>query len=76
MRRLFWAAMGVALISMVFAGCKKETTYTVQVTATKGGTVEGQNGEYNPPVEHVVRTGDNLWKIAKKYFHYCPIHRC
>ncbi len=46
MRRLFWAAMGVALISMVFAGCKKETTYTVQVTATKGGTVEGQNGEY------------------------------
>ena len=46
MKRLFWAAMGVALISMVFAGCKKETTYTVQVTATKGGTVEGQNGEY------------------------------
>ncbi|MBO7496970.1 MAG: hypothetical protein J6T98_10480 [Salinivirgaceae bacterium] len=46
MRRLFWAAMGVALISMVFAGCKKETTYLVQVTATEGGTVEGQNGEY------------------------------
>ena len=22
----------------------------------------------NPPVEHVVRTGDNLWKIAKKYY--------
>lgn len=38
--------MGVALISMVFAGCKKEPTYTVQVTATEGGTVEGQNGEY------------------------------
>ncbi len=46
MRRLIWAAMGVALISMVFAGCKKETTYTVRVTATEGGTVEGQNGEY------------------------------
>ena len=47
MRRLFWAAMGVALISMVFAGCKKEDpTYLVQVTATEGGTVEGQNGEY------------------------------
>ncbi len=48
MRRLFWAAMGVALISMVFAGCKEEEepTYTVQVTATEGGTVEGQNGEY------------------------------
>ena len=24
--------------------------------------------ELNPPVEHVVRTGDNLWKIAKKYY--------
>ena len=47
MRRLVWAAMGVALISMVFAGCKEEeSTYTVQVTATEGGTVEGQNGEY------------------------------
>ena len=46
MRKLFWAAMGVALISMVFAGCKKETTYTVQVTAAEGGTVDGQNGEY------------------------------
>lgn len=47
MRKLFWAAMGVALISMVFAGCKKdEPTYMVQVTATEGGTVEGQNGEY------------------------------
>jgi hypothetical protein len=39
--------MGVALISMVFAGCKKdEPTYMVQVTAAEGGTVEGQNGEY------------------------------
>ncbi len=47
MRRLFWAAMGIALISMVFANCKEEEpTYTVQVTATEGGTVEGQNGEY------------------------------
>ena len=47
MRRLFWAAMGVALISMVFAGCKKEDhTYSVQVTSTEGGTVEGQNGKY------------------------------
>ena len=47
MRRLVWAAMGVALISMVFANCKKEDpTYSVQVTATEGGTVEGQNGEY------------------------------
>ena len=47
MRRLVWAAMGVALISMVFAGCKKdEPTYMVQVTAAEGGTVEGQNGEY------------------------------
>ena len=48
MRRLFWAAMGVALISMMFANCKKEEdpTYLVQVTATEGGTVEGQNGEY------------------------------
>ena len=47
MRRLFWAAMGVALISMVFAGCKKEDhTYSVQITSTEGGTVEGQNGKY------------------------------
>ncbi len=46
MRRLVWAAMGVALISMVFAGCKEDPTYSVQVTATEGGTVEGQNGEY------------------------------
>ena len=47
MRRLFWAAVGVALISMVFAGCKKEDhTYSVQVTSTEGGTVEGQNGKY------------------------------
>ena len=47
MRRLVWAAMGITLISMVFAGCKEEEpTYTVQVTATEGGTVEGQNGEY------------------------------
>ena len=47
MKKLLWAAMGVALISMVFAGCKKEDpTYSVQVTAAEGGTVEGQNGEY------------------------------
>ena len=47
MRKLFWATIGVALISMVFANCKKEDpTYSVQVTATEGGTVEGQNGEY------------------------------
>ena len=39
--------MGIALISMVFANCKKEDpTYSVQVTAAEGGTVEGQNGEY------------------------------
>lgn len=24
--------------------------------------------ELNPPVEHVVRTGDNLWNISKKYY--------
>ncbi len=36
-----------ALLTTVFAGCKKdEPTYMVQVTATEGGTVEGQNGEY------------------------------
>lgn len=47
MRKLLWATFGVALISMVFAGCKKdEPTYTVQVSATEGGTVEGQSGEY------------------------------
>ena len=47
MRKLLWATFGVALISMVFAGCKKdEPTYMVQVTATEGGTVEGQSGEY------------------------------
>lgn len=48
MRRLLWAAIGVALISMLFANCKKEEepTYMVQVTAAEGGTVEGQNGEY------------------------------
>ena len=46
MRKLLWATISVALVSMVFAGCKKEPTYTVQVTATEGGTVEGQNGEY------------------------------
>ncbi len=47
MRKLLWATFGVALISMVFAGCKKdEPTYMVKVTATEGGTVEGQNGEY------------------------------
>ena len=44
---MLWAAIGVALISILFANCKKEDpTYSVQVTATKGGTVEGQNGEY------------------------------
>ena len=46
MRKLLWATFGVALISMVFAGCKNEPTHTVQVTATEGGTVEGRNGEY------------------------------
>ena len=47
MRRLFWAAMGITLISMVFANCKKEDpTYSVQVTAAEGGTIEGQSGEY------------------------------
>lgn len=47
MRKLLWATFGVALILMVFAGCKKdEPTYTVQVSATEGGTVEGQSGEY------------------------------
>ena len=46
MKRLFWAAMGVALISMVFAGCEKEPTYSVRVTAAPDGTVEGKNGEY------------------------------
>ena len=49
MRRTFWAAIGVALISMVFVACEKEKedpTYLVQVTATEGGIVEGQNGEY------------------------------
>lgn len=48
MRRLVWAAMGVALIAMVVASCKKEDvpTHLVQVTAAEGGTVEGQNGEY------------------------------
>ena len=35
-----------ALLATVFAGCKKEPTYTVRVSATEGGTVEGQNGEY------------------------------
>ena len=36
-----------ALLATVFVGCKKdEPTYMVQVTATEGGTVEGQNGEY------------------------------
>ena len=54
MRRLFWAAMGVALISMMFANCKKdEPTYMVQVTAAEGGTVEGQNGEYKEGEEVV-----------------------
>ena len=48
MRKLLWATFGVVLISMVFAGCKKEEepTYMVQATATEGGTVEGQSGEY------------------------------
>ena len=46
MRKLLWATFGVALISMVFAGCKKdEPTYMVKVTATEGGAVEGQSGE-------------------------------
>ena len=36
-----------ALLATVFAGCKEdEPTYMVQVTATEGGTIEGQNGEY------------------------------
>ena len=46
MKRLFWAAMGIALISMLFVGCEKEPTYSVRVTAAEGGNVEGQNGEY------------------------------
>ena len=37
----------VALFAAVFAGCKEdEPTYMVQVTATEGGTIEGQNAEY------------------------------
>ena len=36
-----------ALLATVFVGCKEdEPTYMVQVTATEGGTVEGQDGEY------------------------------
>ena len=52
MRRAFWAAIGVSLISMVFVACEKEKeekedpTYLVQVTAAEGGIVEGQSGEY------------------------------
>ena len=30
--------------------------------------VKKAGSQLNPPVEHVVRTGDNLWKIAKKYY--------
>lgn len=46
MRRAFWAAVGVALISMLFVNCKKDPTHLVQVISTEGGTVEGHNGEY------------------------------
>ena len=35
-----------ALLAIVFVGCKREPTYKVLVTATEGGTVEGQNGKY------------------------------
>ncbi len=50
---MLWAAMCIALISMVFANCKKDEneekevrTYLVQVAAAEGGTVKGQSGEY------------------------------
>ena len=60
MRRLFWATIGVALISMVFANCKKdEPTYMVQVTAAEGGTVEGQKGEYKEGEEVVFKAIPN-----------------
>jgi hypothetical protein len=47
MRKLLWATFGVALISMVFAGCEKDKPkYTVQFVATEGGTIDSQSGEY------------------------------
>lgn len=38
----------LAAVATIFVACKKDApTYSVQVTAAQGGTVEGQNGEYN-----------------------------
>ncbi|MBO7432272.1 MAG: hypothetical protein J6U13_00820 [Salinivirgaceae bacterium] len=37
----------LAAAATIFVACKKDDpTYSVQVTAAQGGTVEGQNGEY------------------------------
>ena len=37
----------LAAVATIFVACKKDDpTYSVQVTAAQGGTVEGQNGEY------------------------------
>ena len=37
----------LAAVATMFVACKKDDpTYSVQVTAAQGGTVEGQNGEY------------------------------
>lgn len=64
MRKLLWATFGVVLISMVFAGCKKdEPTYMVKITATEGGTVEGQSGEY--------KEGENVVFTAVPADGYC-----
>ena len=50
MRKILWATISVALISIVFEGCKEKEEsipkYNVQFVATEGGTIEGESGEY------------------------------
>ena len=47
---------------------KKAAPAPAEKKAAPAPAKKKAGSELNPPVEHVVRTGDNLWKIAKKYY--------
>ncbi len=47
---------------------KKPAPAPAEKKAAPAPAKKKAGSELNPPVEHVVRTGDNLWKIAKKYY--------
>lgn len=48
MKRILLLTFGLVMFSSLFVACEfeKEPTYMVQVSATEGGTIEGQNGKY------------------------------